>query len=296
MSSNLPSIFAQPEQWEMNLKMATQLSMSALVPTKFAGKPCDVLVAMDMARQTGIGPMEVMANLDVIEGKPEWKPEYLAGKINASRRFASPLRYEYESLPGGDFVRKTRDKTETVALEENLRCRAYATGLDGERVNGPWFSYAMAVAMGLWTRGGSQWPYNGEVMLWHRAAAAFKRMHAPDILMDVGAGEDVGGGGERPGFLGEVKPLIFTPEERQVEDEVADGGDALSPAEIEADTNPLQATDTPTLTPDQVDFLVALQALKIGQNWDDLTQKNKDKISKDPQAFFNAVAAWKSAQ
>lgn len=289
MSTNLPSIFADPQAWEKYMELAQKLSVSSLVPARYAGKPQDALVAMDIARTTGISPIEVMCNLEIIEGRPSWRAEYLAGRINSSRRFKTPLRYEFEDRPGGEFVRKTRNDSETVTLDVNRACRAWVIDQDGVRVDGPWFTCEMAVRMGLWTRGGSQWPWNTDIMLWHRAASAFQRMHCPDIMGGLTDAEM----DSAQVVVPPAGPFAERTETVAVEAEIVQ--EAVQEAAQEAATEPVPDTTATEPPPDwmQLQYWVTGRAvLKAGQGLDKLPKGVRARIDANPDAYYDAVRDW----
>ena len=71
---------------------ATYLSKSALVPETYQGKPENALIAVDLANRSGMSPLTVMQNLYVVKGKPAWSGQFAIALVNASRRFARPLK------------------------------------------------------------------------------------------------------------------------------------------------------------------------------------------------------------
>jgi hypothetical protein len=311
MSNNLPSIFADPGAWEKNLELAQKLSVSSIVPSKYAGKPQDALVAMDIARTTGISPIEVMCNLEIIEGRPSWRAEYLAGRINSSRRFKTPIRYDFEDRPGGEFVRKTRNDSETVTLDVNRACRAWVIDQEGIRLDGPWFTCEMAVRMGLWTRGGSQWPWNTDVMLWHRAASAFQRMHCPDVMGGFAVDEYVEQAPAQAGGLFGGTPVDEYVQERaqQATPDAVEDAEILAVAEVVADRvaagfapiaeeavpEPDTTDTTIEVPPDwmQVQYWVVGRAvLKPGQGLDKLPKNTRARIDANPLGYYDAVRDW----
>lgn len=109
-------------------KLAEFYAKSDLIPKEFQNKPANVVIALDMANRTGFAPMAVMQNLDVIYGRPSWRSQFIIACINNSRRYKSPLRFQYN--------------------DKRTSCYAYATGQDDKEVRGITITMEMAQAEG----------------------------------------------------------------------------------------------------------------------------------------------------
>jgi hypothetical protein len=316
MSTNLPSIFHDTTNWEKNLEIAKALSCSSLMPDKFAGKPFEMLVIMDKARSANMSPITVIANSELIGNKLRWSPEYLAARINLSRRYKTPLAYEYQDRPGGEFTRTTSNKTEKVTLHTNRACRAWAIDQDGARVDGPWYTCEMAVMQGAWLRNGSQWPWNTDVMLWHSAAAAFKRMHCPEILEEWAPPEEVEQAPAQAGGLfggAPVAEYAQAPEAvaPQAAPDPVEDAEILAVAEeviadkVTAGFAPIAAEAAPAPEPEptqtavemppewmQQQYWIARKGLNVGQTLDKLSKSFQSGIAKRPAEYAAAVREW----
>ena len=60
----LPTTFTEAKQF------AGELAASNLVPKAYAGKPLDILVAIQWGNEIGLAPMQALQNIAVINGKP----------------------------------------------------------------------------------------------------------------------------------------------------------------------------------------------------------------------------------
>ena len=60
----LPTTFTEAKQF------AGELAASNLVPKSYAGKPLDILVAIQWGNEIGLAPMQALQNIAVINGKP----------------------------------------------------------------------------------------------------------------------------------------------------------------------------------------------------------------------------------
>jgi hypothetical protein len=60
----LPTTFSEAKEF------ASELANSNLVPKNYAGKPLDILVAIQWGTEIGLAPMQALQNISVINGKP----------------------------------------------------------------------------------------------------------------------------------------------------------------------------------------------------------------------------------
>lgn len=169
-------IWRDKDSFEQTQRVAVMLSKSQLIPEKYQGKPQDCFVAIEMASRSGLSPLMVLQNLDVVKGKPRWSGQACMAIINSCGRFRD-ARPEYTGAKGTDkrgcFIRATRVS-------------------DGAVVDGTEVTLQMASAEG-WTSN-SKWRNIPEQMLYYRAAAFFARMYCPSELLGTiveGEPEDI---------------------------------------------------------------------------------------------------------
>lgn len=167
------SVFQDSGSYQLALSMAQPLANSELVPVSYRGKENNCIIALEMAHRIGMSPIVVMNNLNIIHGRQSWGSSFIIALINSCRRF-TPLRFKFT----GEGTAK--------------KCYAYAKAKeDGEIVNGPEVSIAMAVAEGWYNKSGSKWPNMPDLMLSYRAAAFFGRLYCPDILMGLQTTDEI---------------------------------------------------------------------------------------------------------
>lgn len=180
-NSNLPSVrsetrelsaFSGASAFESAQRMAKALASSDLVPSSYKGNVANCLVALEIAQRTGSSALAVMQSLNIIHGRPSWSSTYIIAAINACGRFA-PLRF---SITGQG------DKKE---------CFAWTVDKNGERLEGPAVSIAMAKAEGWMDKNGSKWKTMPDLMLRYRAASFFGRLYAPDVLFGMKTDDEV---------------------------------------------------------------------------------------------------------
>lgn len=149
-------------------------AQSQLVPTQYRGKPADLMVALEMARNAGEDPITYLQNTFLIGGNPGHKASYLVAKCRKAGVFTGPIRYEVIGEPGEDSF--------GVIAKANL-----AEG--GEEVASPAVTMEMAKADG-WTKN-QKYQSMPEVMLRWRAAVMLIRFYAPEVMLNVSAVEEL---------------------------------------------------------------------------------------------------------
>lgn len=190
------SVFSSNAALDDAQRMVKVLSASELVPTAFRGTEpkafANCLIAIDIARETGMGILTVMRNLQIVEGQPSWKSAFL---IEQMVRNGLKIQYEFEQRGKKNVQywattyadgKKTRAQ-KTAALDDQA-CRLVVT--NGEDVTvGPWVSVEMAVIDGWYFRSGSKWPHMTDKMLRYGAAREFNKYY-PVVFMNGVPTED----------------------------------------------------------------------------------------------------------
>lgn len=151
------------------VERAKLLSHSDLIPPAFQKKPANVLVALELAQETGFSALMVMQNIYIIHGKASLSSAFLLSLLYKSNLFQDII-FEFNN-----------DKS---------ACRVKATK-KGVEVFGTWITLEMAKAEGWSTKPGSKWKTLPELMLQYRAAAFFCRIHAPHLLMGFQTEDEV---------------------------------------------------------------------------------------------------------
>ncbi len=158
------SPFGSIADFENTQRMAAALAKSTFIPKEFKGNVGDCLVLLETASRTGLPIMAIMQNMYVVHGKPSFSSSFMAGLINNSGRFDTPLRFKYND-----------DKTS---------CYAY-TSIDGEEYKGITITMEIAKAEGWLSRAGSKWKTIPELMLQYRATSFFARAYCSDLIMGM---------------------------------------------------------------------------------------------------------------
>jgi hypothetical protein len=167
-------IFASAGSYQLARQIATDLSRSTFVPKAFQGNAPNCLIVVDMALRLHMSPMQIMQSIDVINGMPGWKSQFVIAVITTCGKFAS-WRY---ALAGS-------------GMERGCKIVATLKGSD-ETVEGTEVTMAMAKAEGWIDRAGSKWRTMPEHMLKFRAAAFFGRQYIPERLLGMPAADELG--------------------------------------------------------------------------------------------------------
>jgi hypothetical protein len=81
MTTNLPEVQRPLSPAEVSWKVAQKIANTPFVPTAFRGKPESVYAAVLYGEELGLGPMQSLTQIHVIEGKPSLSPEGMRGLV-----------------------------------------------------------------------------------------------------------------------------------------------------------------------------------------------------------------------
>lgn len=162
---NALNMFSSGESFNTVFTMAKTLSSSTIIPDTFRGNIGNVMIAIDMSQRMNANPLMIMQNIYIVHGNPAWSAKFLVACINASGKFATPLRYEFSGKEGTD----------------DYGCYAYAIDKSGEVLKGSKITIGIAKKSGWFTKNGSRWQIEPEQMLRYRAATRFQTAYCPEI-------------------------------------------------------------------------------------------------------------------
>ena len=165
--------FSSSESFELAQRMAKMIMVSDLIPDKFKGNVSNCVIALNMASRIGADPLMVMQNLYIVHGKPSWSSTFLIAAINGSGKFKGSLKFELSGSGDG------------------RQCVAWINDLEGNKLESPPITMAMAKAEGWESKAGSKWKTMPELMLRYRAAAFFSRLYCPEITMGMQTVEEI---------------------------------------------------------------------------------------------------------
>ena len=123
------SIYLSEASFEFAQRQAKMLANSSFVPREFKGDTglSNCIVAVGVARRMGMDPTYVCQSINVINGRPSWKSEFISGAIQGCGRFVD---FDYDE--GEDYcqvVCKRADSGKEVrGVKITLRWRKLKAG------------------------------------------------------------------------------------------------------------------------------------------------------------------------
>lgn len=145
-----------PKEWEAITAIAVRMSGTAFVPESYRGNPDSVAAAILTGREMGIGPMQSLRDIHMIDGRPAFSAQLMLSRMRS----------------GGVVILESS----ATAERAYIKARRSDTGETGEFE----FSKADAEAAGLLgKRNWKQWPSD---MMWARAVGRMARRFGSDLL------------------------------------------------------------------------------------------------------------------
>jgi hypothetical protein len=144
----------EPQNWTEMIRFADMLSKTDFAPKDFKGKPEACAIAMLYGRQLGVGGLQAIQNIAVINGRPSVYGDLFWAIIISHPEFVD---VEEKSDENGAWVKLTRKK----------RAPKEAT-----------FTKKDAQTAGLWGKGGPWTNYPANQMLWRARTFAGRALFA----------------------------------------------------------------------------------------------------------------------
>lgn len=168
--SNEDSMFLNVAKFEQMQRVATMLSRSDFVPSRFRNNVGNCMIALDMASLMQMHPVMLMRTMYIVHGEPGFEGKFISALINNSGRYADPLEYEWKGKQGSP----------------DWGCRAFAKRKStGKVVHGPWITWQLVESEGWNKKQGSKWVSMPEIMFQYRAVAFFGRAYDSDLLLGM---------------------------------------------------------------------------------------------------------------
>jgi len=145
------SQFAAPTAWDL----ARHIANTPFVPGALRGRPEAVLACVLYGQELGLGPMQSLASIHVIDGRPAAAPEMMRALINRAGH-----RLDIATTDQSVTIAGTRADTNATATVTWTMADAQRAGLVGK---GAWKTYPRA-------------------MLLARATSEIARMLFPDVI------------------------------------------------------------------------------------------------------------------
>jgi len=128
-----------PSNFQEAMRFADMLSSSTMVPKDFQGKPANILVAVQWGAEVGLGPLQALQNIAVINGRPSIWGDAALALVQGHPAYEShqeSVRGEGDAMAGVCRVkRRGSEWHEAVFTVEDAK----KAGLWGK--SGPWQQY-----------------------------------------------------------------------------------------------------------------------------------------------------------
>lgn len=144
-----------------------QIQYSSIIPLELRGKTQELIELDKMANYRGIPLLNLLSNIQFLDGKMGWRSTYIIASINKAKdRFSEPLNFRSLGKEG----------------DSSFGFKAYTYDMKGNLIEGPAITIEIANKAGWTKKEDSSWNTLPELMLRYRAATLFGRLYAPDIL------------------------------------------------------------------------------------------------------------------
>lgn len=129
------------DNFEHTFRIANMMAKSEMVPKGYQGKPQDIMIAMEMGFSMGMGALQAVQNIAVINGKPclygDGMLAVCAGRSDFEDIKEEPMKDTEGKVYGYRCTIKRKDRSPKV--HEFTIEQAQAAGLWGK--SGPWKQY-----------------------------------------------------------------------------------------------------------------------------------------------------------
>lgn len=221
----------EPQSLDQAMVLAKTMAASGLMPSALRNKPADILIVLMAGRELGIGPMQSVQDINVIQGKPVYSADLMVALCKRNRSVC-------------EFFRLVEATDERATYET-------------KRVGSPHpesLTFTMEDAKRLGLTGRDNYQKQPKTMLRHRAAAALARDVYPDLVRGYDPDEALDFA--QPAAVVDVNPPpakaapVVVPV-LDAETEHADKAKAAALANIAAAAQVLDVTPPPAHTPEQ---------------------------------------------
>ena len=150
-----------PTTFEQATAFAERVARSGFIPGPYRGKPDDVLACVIVGHELGIGPMQALRAIHVVNGKPILSADLMVGLVKRS--------------PECEYLRIVESTDERAVYETKRRGEPEPTRLD--------WTFEQAKRAGLTNN--PTWKKHTAAMLRARCASALARAVYPDLVMGI---------------------------------------------------------------------------------------------------------------
>ena len=152
-------------------KTLTAVSETDFVPKALRGKPNSILAAILIGRELGLGPMEALRSIDVIDGRPSPSAEWMVGRVFEAGHVIEVVEQTAEACT----VRGKRMRDGEIVAQMEFTFTMDMARRVPQKVSGQWKTMADK----------ANWKNYPEAMLYWRAVSQLIRQLFPDVVRGV---------------------------------------------------------------------------------------------------------------
>ena len=146
-----------PREWEATMAIARQIASTKFVPESYRNQPESVVAAILTGRELGIGPMQSLRDIHMVDGRPAFAAQLMLARM----RGGGIVLLDTESTEERAWIKAKRPEGEVGEFE---------------------FTIAEAEQAGLLAKKGNSWKHYRKDMLWARAVSRMARRFGSDML------------------------------------------------------------------------------------------------------------------
>jgi len=211
------NVLPSPAEWEATLAVARQIAGTPFVPAAYRGNPEAVVAAILFGREIGVGPMQALRQINMIDGKPSLSADLMMSQM----RRGGVVVIESESTRDRAWIKAKRTDTGEVAEAEWTIEEARSIPKMTDKAS--WTNYPAD-------------------MLWARAVGRLARRLGSDLLggmvyaSEEMADWDEGGYGGSPGYAATTTPVATTKDGVEFRADAPRGWGAIHKQLVEIDS------------------------------------------------------------
>jgi len=169
-------MFTTLAAFEAAQRMATALSKMEILPSAYRNNIPNCMMLLNLShafRHLGVSPFMIAQQLVPVNGKYGWQGQFVIAIINASKRFAEDLEFQFSGK------------------DDDYGCEAVTKTREGKEIRGAKVTWKMVKGEGWSGKTGSKWNTMPEQMFRYRAGAFFGRAYAGDLMMGLQTVEEL---------------------------------------------------------------------------------------------------------
>lgn len=229
--------------------LASMIAQTEFVPAEMRNKPAAIAACILYGAEIGIGPMQSLAKIDLVKGRP-------APRAELARALALAAGHEV-----------------WVESQTNTSCKVSGRRRGSQQVQSSTWTMDDVKKAGISSGMYSKYPRQ---MLLARASAELVRMMCPDVLGGIGLFAEEVGDTDEPVAPAPSDPTASSAPTRQTRKRAQPIPATHTPTESEPAAPPAPATDDMPPLPDEIDQITEPQIKKMMALFNEIGLKERD--------------------